>query len=58
MEVNGDTDVPTKIILSINNGEFVLRDGIQKVKYEYVSLTPDEIIEASEEKENNDVNWF
>lgn len=58
VEVNGDTDVPTKIILSINNGEFVLRDGIQKVKYEYVSLTPDEIIEASEEKENNDVNWF
>lgn len=58
VEVNGDTDIPAKIILSINNGEFVLKDGIQKVKYEYVSLTPDEIIEASEEKENNDVNWF
>ena len=58
LEVNGDTEIPKKIILSMNNGEFALKDGYQKVKYEYVSLTPDEIIEASEEKENNDVNWF
>lgn len=58
LEVNGDTEIPKKIILSMNNGEFVLNEGNQRVKYEYVSLTPDEIIEASEEKDNNDVNWF
>ena len=58
LEVNGDIEIPKKIILTINNGEFVLKDGTQKVKYEYVSLTSDEIVEASEEKENNDVNWF
>lgn len=54
-EVNGEKDIPKKIILSINNGEFI---NDQNVKYEYVSLTPDEIIEASEEKSNNEENWF
>lgn len=55
LEVNGEKDIPKKIILSINNGEFI---NNQNVKYEYVSLTPDEIIEASEEKSKNEENWF
>ena len=58
IEVNGDKDIQKDVILNINSGEMMLNIDGKNIKYEYVALTADEIIENSEENNNSDENWF
>jgi len=56
--VNGETDIPKRIVLSMNSGELLLNANGKKNKYEYVSLTTDEIIDELEKNNKDEEFWI
>ena len=58
VEINGETAITKDMNLSMNNGTLTLNIDGKKIKYEYVALTADEIIETSEENNQKEENYF
>lgn len=58
VEVNGDIEIPKNIILNLNSGEIVLKVNNKNIKYEYITLTTDEIIEELESSSKDEEYWI
>lgn len=58
LEVNGEVEIPKRIILNLNSGELVLNVNNKKIKYEYITLTMDEIVEKLENESKDDEMWI